>query len=119
MDWYDRPTSARWYVDGTRIKSTVGAGYLAYDPAARDGRVFLVSSPGEGTDWDVRVAEKSRQAEGKRAVIRVGKGPMRGWYLSVKEETKREDGRETTTQSVVLTKDPQRKLEAVRIILHK
>jgi len=119
VDCDGRPTSARWYVEGTRIKSTVGGGYLAYDPTARDGRVFLVSSPGEDTDWDVNVPEKSRLAEGKRAVIRVAKGPLRGWYLSVKEETKREGERSVTIQRVWLTKDPGRKLEAERIILHK
>src|SRR5215212_7190563 len=44
VDWDGRPTSARWYVEGTRIKSTVG-GYLAYDPSARDGRVYVSPKP--------------------------------------------------------------------------
>ena len=45
----------RWYILGTRIKSSVGGGYLAYDPSAKTSEVFLAPRPGEGTEWVVRV----------------------------------------------------------------
>jgi len=45
--------SGAWYVQGTRIKSTTGHGYLAYDLSGKDRRVFLVPLPGQNTEWRV------------------------------------------------------------------
>jgi hypothetical protein len=44
-------TSAVWYVEGTRIKSETGRGYLAYDPTGKDDAVFLAPRPGRNTEW--------------------------------------------------------------------
>src|SRR5262245_40721615 len=44
----------RWYIAGTQIKSSVGGGYLAYDPSGQDNKVFLAPRPVRGADWAVR-----------------------------------------------------------------
>jgi hypothetical protein len=97
----------RWYVSATLIKSSVGGGYLAYDPKGEDNAVLLQSSPGEGTEWNIAVPSTGRNSEGKKAVIRAAKGPKKGWYLTAV------GGR------LILAKDPPEKLRVGRIWSHK
>jgi hypothetical protein len=109
----------RWYITGTRIKSSTGAGYLAYDPSGRSPRVFLTPRPGKGTDWTVGIGEGAR--EGARGVIRAAAGKRKGWYLSV-EVTRVNDGNGNTVRvrrRFILAKAPAQKLEAERIYSHK
>jgi hypothetical protein len=96
----------RWYVLGTKIKSTVEDLYLAYDASGKDPRVFLTSVKGEGTEWIVRVPDKSRDSEGKRVHLQAASGPMKGWYLCL------EDGR------AVLSKDAPKRFETERLWDH-
>ena len=118
IEWEGRPASGRWYIEGTRIKSSVGGGYLAYDPSGKDPKVFLSPEPPKDADWALSVPGKNH--EGTRAVIRAGSGKLKGWYLAVEEvEGTRPDGKTVTTSRLVLAKDPQRRLEAKRIFLHK
>src|SRR5262245_3497156 len=52
----------RWFVLGTKIKSSVGGGYLAYDPTGKDPRVFLTPNQNDkGTDWEVRRPEGAKR----------------------------------------------------------
>jgi hypothetical protein len=108
----------RWYITGTRIKSSSGGGYLAYDPSGKDPRVFLTSRPGKGTDWTVGIG--ARAPEGERGVIRAAAGKRKGWYLTV-EVTREKDGNGKTVRvcRFTLAKAPARKLEAERIFSHK
>ncbi len=120
VDWEGRPAPGRWYIEGTRIKSSVGSGYLAYDPSGNAPKVFLSPEPPKGADWAISVPEKDKTDEGKRAVIRAGSGKLKGWYLAVQEiEETRSDGKTITTSRLVLAKNPERRLEAKRIYLHK
>jgi hypothetical protein len=114
----NRDAPDRWYILGTRIKSSAGGGYLAYDPAGKDTRVFLVPRPGKGTQWTITLDKDAR--EGKRGVIRAGCGRLKGWFLSVEEtREKQKDGTRVTVRRFVLAKAPARKLEAERIYEHK
>jgi hypothetical protein len=97
----------RWYILGTQIKSSVGGGYLAYDPGGTDTAVTLKAAPGEGTEWSVAVPGKGSRSEGQKAVIRAATGPKKGWYLTVS------GGR------LVLAEDPPQKAQAERIWEHK
>jgi hypothetical protein len=109
----------RWYIDGTRIKSSVG-GYLAYDPTGGDNRLYLADRPGAGTEWLVTVPGKGERDQGERASIRVASGPMKGWCLAVEDVAERRaDGRTVTVRHPVLTRDPKRRLEVERIWHHK
>jgi len=120
VEWEGRPAPGRWYIEGTRIKSSVGSGYLAYDPSGKDPKVFLSPEPPKGADWALSVPGKNHNQEGKRAVIRAGSGKLKGWYLAIQEiEETRPDGKTVTTNRLVLAKDPERRLEAKRIFLHK
>jgi hypothetical protein len=120
VEWEGRPAPGRWYIEGTRIKSSVGSGYLAYDPSGKDPKVFLSPKPPKDADWAISVPERDRTDEGKRAVIRAGSGKLKGWYLAVQEvEETRPDGKTVTTNRLVLAKNPQRRLEVKRIIEHK
>jgi hypothetical protein len=96
----------RWYVLGTQIKSSVVGGYLAYDAAGKDPKVFLVAKPGDGTEWSIDEPGKSR--EGVRGTIRAAAGPMKGWVLEIDA-----DGQP------VLAKEPSKKLEVERVFEHK
>lgn len=109
----------RWYVAGCKIKSSVGGGYLAYDPTGKSSRVFLSPEPGEGTDWLVGIG--GRADEGKRGAVQAASGPLRGWYLDVSEEDEQEtaDGRTHTRRVPVLSRAPSHKVEAERIWEHK
>jgi hypothetical protein len=109
----------RWYILGTRIKSSVGGGYLAYDPSAKTSEVFLAPRPGEGTEWVVRVVNGR---EGQRGAIQAATGRMKGCYLGVEEvQEPPKDGTSppATVHRLVLSKDPPRRLEAERIYAHK
>src|SRR4051794_11106307 len=60
LDETDAPD--RWYVLGSKIKSSVAGQYMAYDPSGKDNRVFLASKPErEGTDWVVRRLEGGKR----------------------------------------------------------
>ena len=120
VEWEGRPAAGRWYIEGTRIKSSVGSGYLAYDPSGKDPKVFLSPAPPKDADWAISVPGKNHFDDGKRAVIRAGSGKLKGWYLTVQEiDETRPDGKSITTSRLVLAKNPQRRLEAKRIFLHK
>jgi len=120
VDWEGSPAPGRWYIDGTRIKSSVGGGYLAYDPSGKDPKVFLSPTPPKDVDWAIRVPGKTHFEEGKGAVIQAGSGKLKGWYLTVQEiEETRPDGKSITASRLVLAKNPQRRLEVKRIFLHK
>jgi hypothetical protein len=97
----------RWYILGTQIKSSVGGGYLAYDPRGEDNAVVLRSGPGEGTEWNISVPGKGHRSEGEMAVIRVSSGPLKGCYLTV------------SAGRLVVAEDPPQKLQAARIFSHK
>ena len=119
VDWYDKPAPGRWYVEGTRIKSTVGYGYLAYDPTGKDTRVFLAPRPGPGTEWDVRVPKKRRDGEGERGAIWAASGKFKGWVLTVAEVKEKGPGGKTVlSQRAVLARDPKVRLEVERIWWH-
>jgi hypothetical protein len=111
-----RDAPDRWYVVGTKIKSSLG-GYLAYDTSGKSNRVFLTPEMGEGTDW---LIGRSRH-EGERGTIQAAVGPLQGWFLCV-EEAEGQRGTATdkaAARRVVLARDPARKLEAERIYEHK
>jgi len=109
----------RWYVLGTLIKSSVGGGYLAYDLTGESNAVVLKFWPGQGTEWSIAVPSKGLDSEGKKAVIRVAKGPKKGWYLTIAEVEVEKDGRKVFVRRPVLSKDPPEKLCVERIWEHK
>ena len=106
-----RDAADRWYVAGTKIKSSLGGGYLAYDATGKSNRVFLTADMGEGTDW---LIGRSRH-EGERGTIQAASGPLQGWFLCVEGA----GGEPGLGRRVVLGKDPAGKLEAERIYEHK
>jgi hypothetical protein len=93
-------TSAVWYIDGTRLKSASGCGYLAYDLSGKDSRVFLVPKPGGNTEWKVTDIEKHGKSHtpgdivGWHAYFQVGKGKYTGRYLSLEEDRPMAKGRQ-------------------------
>src|SRR5205807_8809786 len=120
VEWEGRPAPGRWYIEGTRIKSSGGGGYLAYDPSGKDPKVFLSPAPPKDADWAISVPGKNHFDDGKRAVIRAGSGKLKGWYLTVQEiEETRPDGKSVTTSRLVLARNLERRLEAKRNFLHK
>ena len=94
----------KWYVDGGRLKSSVGGGYLAYDVSGKDPKVFLASGPGGGAEWDIVV---HRRRESDYATVRAANGPFKGWYLNLK------DG------SLVLGPQPSDAVQVERFYRHK
>jgi hypothetical protein len=120
VEWLGRPAPGRWYIEGTRIKSSTGDGYLAYNPSASDGKVYLAPGPGPDTEWVIQIPGKGDRQEGKRGVIRAAAGPMKDWYLSVEEGVDEHgEGRRTAVRSLALRKQPAGVLEAERIWEHK
>jgi hypothetical protein len=122
-----RNAPTRWYITGTRIKSSVGGRYLAYDPSGQSTKVYLLSRPGKGTDWTVGIDKNAEEGlrgknaeEGLRGTIRAAAGKLKGWYLSM-EVHKKEDGegRTVTVHRFILSRAPGRKFEAERIFVHK
>jgi hypothetical protein len=114
--FYNEDAADRWYISGPQIKSSVGGGYLAYDPTGKSNRVLLRPKPGEGTDWVLGVSGRARR--GKRGAIQAASGPLKGWYLDVasgedKQETA--EGKKAARPALVLSKHPSRKLEAEQI----
>jgi hypothetical protein len=108
----------RWYIFGSRIKSSVGGGYLAYDPTGKSKRVFLAAKrDGEGTEWDVELKGGNVYTLG---VIRAGTGKVKGWGLVVEEATeKRRDGKTVTVQRIILAKDPPGPTTVTRLVENK
>jgi hypothetical protein len=109
-DWEDREQSRpdRWYVLGTKIKSSMGRGYLAYDPSGKDPRVYLSRTAGEGTDWTISDREEGKPGYNDPAygVTQAASGEVKGWYLDVEEsEEKGKDGKMATGYRLVLRKD--------------
>jgi hypothetical protein len=123
-DYDSGPGPCRWYIQGTQIKSTVGGGYLAYDPTGKSNAVFLTTKPGSGTQWTVRLQNPPPKNEcgpfgPERAAIRVGSGPKRGWYLSVEAVQENRGGGTVTVHRLVLSESPALQLQAQRIYDHK
>jgi hypothetical protein len=112
----DADHPSRWYIDGSRIKCSVGGAYLAYDPARKNKKVLVASKPGKGTDWVIDGLANDQRREEVRGVIRVGSGPMKGWYLGV-EEVKEKDrrGKTVIVRRIVLAPKPKQKVEVRRI----
>jgi hypothetical protein len=116
----NRDAADRWYIAGSKIKSSVGGGYLAYDPTGKNKRVFLSAKPTEGTDWYVGVGNRAQ--EGDRGVIRAMSGPLKGWYLDAAEAEEKQataEGKTGPPRVLVLSEKPSRLLEAARIWEHK
>lgn len=90
----------RWLVLGTKIKASVGGGYLAYDLSGKDPKVFLTRDTmkaGVGTDWTIR---RSNRKDDFREFIKAASGKVKGWYLDLEGEgvydlILRQDGEET------------------------
>lgn len=115
----DQDAPDRWYILGTKIKSSDGGGYLAYDPMGKDNRVFLTAAPTEGTEWNMSLRKRS-PGDQEHGVVRAATGPRRGWYLDVEEiEEKTSDGRTKIVRRLVLVNEPIHKVEAGRVYIHR
>lgn len=115
----DQDAPDRWYILGTKIKSSDGGGYLAYDPSGKDNRVFLTPTPTAGTEWSMSLRKRSPGDE-EHGVIRAATGPRRGWYLDVEEiEEKTSDDATKTVRRIILAKEPRHKVEAARVYIHR
>lgn len=120
IDWSRDPAPGRWFIEGTRIKSTLGEKYLAYDIDKESGRVFLADKPSDATEWTIAPISASNSGEGARGEIRAANGPMKKWLLAVEETVRKaEDGSTATVRFVVLRQEATQKLEGQRIYLHK
>jgi hypothetical protein len=108
-DWEDREQTRpeRWYVLGTKIKSSMGRGYLAYDPSGKDPRVYLSRTAGEGTDWKISDRDEGKNGFNDPAygVTQAASGQVKGWYLDVEEGEEGKDGKTTSVSGLVLRKD--------------
>jgi hypothetical protein len=109
-DWEDREQTRpeRWYVLGTKIKSSMGRGYLAYDPSGKDPRVYLSRTAGEGTDWKISDRDEGKPGFNNPAygVTQAASGQVKGWYLDVEEcGEKGKDDKTVTDYRLVLRKD--------------
>src|SRR5438045_2568448 len=49
----------RWLVENGQIKSSVGKGYLTYDPADKEGKVFLAREPMKGASLSMALFDRS------------------------------------------------------------
>jgi hypothetical protein len=104
-----RPAPGRWYVLGTKIKSSVGGGYLAYDPSGKDHRVFLSPTAGHGTDWKIR-GPGGKEFTSWYGAVQAASGKVKGWHLDCEEyERKGEGGKAVTAYRLVLRKRAPRK----------
>ena len=74
------PAPDKWYVGGSQIKSSVGGGYLAYDVSGKNPKVFVLPTPGKGTEWEI-VIHRGRE---EHATVRAANGPFKGWSLDGK-----------------------------------
>jgi hypothetical protein len=120
-DWWDRanPRPDRWYVLGTKIKSSVGGGYLAYDPSGKDPRVFLSRTAGEGTTWTI--GDPGGGRFDIYGVAQPASGKVKGWHLDVEEfKQKRKDGRAVSAYRLVLRKDdPRTRVRVTRVYSYR
>jgi hypothetical protein len=115
-----RAAPGRWYLLGTKIKSSVGGGYLAYDPSGKDPRVFLSPTAGEGTDWTIRGPGGVKFTNWLGAV-QAASGKVKGWHLDCEEyERKGEGGKVTTAYRLVLRKAaPRTDVRVDRVYLYR
>jgi hypothetical protein len=84
--WKDRstPKPERWSILGTKIKTSIGRAYLAYDPSGKDSRVYLSRKAGPGTDWQFGKQDK-KDHDLLMAVPQAASGKVKGWYLGAEE----------------------------------
>jgi len=117
----------RWFVSGTKLKSSTGGGYLAYDPTGKSSRVFLTpKADTEGTDWVIHCPKgvffgknESRSVDEEWGILQAASGPMKGWYVEVEEfEHKGEDGKAAVVHRFILSKTPSWNVEVSRMYLH-
>lgn len=111
-----------WFVLGTKIKSSVGGGYLAYDATGKDNKVFLAHDAEDiGTEWTIRVSEGSK---GKRntaqwATLQAANGPLKGHYFDIEQiETKQKDGSIRRSRRFLLREKPVWTVEVGRVVIH-
>jgi hypothetical protein len=119
----------RWFILGTKIKSSVGGGYLAYDPTGKDPKVFLTPNQNDkGTDWEVRRPKgafhqknQSRSLDEEWGTVRAASGPLKGWFLDAEEAEQKPgpQGKDVPACRFVLRKEPSCNVEAARIYTHK
>jgi hypothetical protein len=108
-DWDNKDGACNWYLGGSSIKSSTGAGYLAYDPTGKSNKLSLSAKPGDNTDWQMVVTKGKTPGDEHEATatIRAANGPMKGWMIDV------EDGQ------LILSKSASKPASAFRVVLHK
>lgn len=119
----DRDEYDRWHFLGTKIKSSVGGGYLAYDPTGKDHKVFLTpKADGEGTDWIVRRQKFGVERKNERrdieewGFLQVASGPMKDWFFDVEDvQEMSDDGQIKKVRRYILSKEPSWNVEVARI----
>jgi hypothetical protein len=104
----DKEAPDHWFLGGNSIKSSVGAGYLAYDPTGKSDKIFLSTKFGSHTEWQIVQTRGKTPGDRDevRATIRAANGPMKGWEIDVK------DGQ------LILNKTATRPAQANRVVLH-
>jgi hypothetical protein len=121
-------TSWIWYMDGSRLKSASGCGYLAYDLSGKDKRVFLVAKPGKNTEWNVsrttnhKPSEEDRNFERWESHFTVAKGKLAGHHLCVrviKPARKAAKGAPPVYQPVVSNDDSLPRATSWQEVFHK
>src|SRR4051812_40512495 len=108
----------RWLIHGGQIRSTVG-GYLSYDPADKEGKVFLSAKPVKGAEWVFRPLKRTKGDYEERATIQAGSGPMKGWYVDVDMVESEKNGKRVVTCHFVLRKEPKRDVEVRALYTHR
>jgi len=104
-----RDASDHLYLGGGSLKSSVGAGYLAYDLTGKSNKLVLSSATGDHTVW--HMVQTRGTTPGDRdeitATIRAANGPMKGWVIDVE------------AGQLILSKTASKPARAERVILHK
>ena len=116
-----RDTPDGWFVLGTKVKSSVGGGYLAYDPTGKHNRLVLASKAEDaGTDWIIRKAKPDvKKGRGERGILQAAAGPLKDRFLDVGVmDVTQSDGTIISSRCFVLSKEPGWEVEIVRVIIH-
>ena len=117
----DKDAPHRWYIDGTRIKSSVDGQYLVYDPTGKNLDLSLSPKPVQGVEWRFERLRIQRRiiagsVDHQWGCLIVAKGPCEGWLVDVEEsEEQRGHGVTAKVRRLVLSKTSRWYVQAARI----
>jgi len=107
-----------WLVEGGQIRNSSTRQYLTYDPADKEGKVFLADKPVKGAEWRVRKPKDAKRKNSKSpalgaewGVIQASSGVLQG--CPPDGEVGKDKG-----VRLFLRKEPKRNVEVARLYFH-